>query len=48
MKNTLLKDLEKIYDSINCDSEDCSCKDCSIKILCNKLYHLICSIRNLY
>ena len=48
MKNTLLKDLEKIYNSIECDSEFCSCKNCTKKRLCNKVYYLIYSIRNFY
>ena len=48
MKSILLKDLEKIYNSIECDSEYCSCKNCSNKRLCNKVYYLIYSIRKFY
>ena len=48
MKNTLLKDLEKIYISIECDYEYCSCKNCSNKRICDKVYYLIYSIRNFY
>ena len=48
MKRTLLDDLEKIYNSIQCDYEYCSCKDCSNKTLCYKVYYLIYSIKNFY
>ena len=48
MKNTLLSDFIKIYNSINCDSEYCSCNDCSNKFICDLIDEVITSISKFY
>ena len=44
---TLLDDLEKIYVSIPCTLFN-TCECCKNKRLCDKVYYLMYSIRNLY
>lgn len=48
MKNSLLGDLEKIYNSIKCDNEFCRCSECSNKRFCHKVYYLMYRITDFY
>ena len=48
MKRTLLDDLLKVYESIDCDYFYCSCSKCSKEKICDLIYDVIRSIRKFY
>ena len=47
-KNSELRDLERKYASIRCESEYCSCNKCSNKEMCDKVSNAIKSIEDRY
>ena len=48
MKNTLLTDLTRIYNYLECNGIKFSCHKCSNRVLCDLIENLIYSIEKYY
>ena len=48
MKNTLLTDLTRLFNYLECDGIKFSCHKCSNRVLCDLIVKLINSIKKYY